>query len=113
MLQPLRVPVVGVFYNEIDQFHSWLTSVEAQRDEEIEPIPVVVISKHPQYIERFRAITKHCVDDARLRLEDVHISETNVGPTAAFRTGADRYVKASHDWPWIASLDPDARFAPA
>jgi len=112
MREPAKVPVVGVFYNEIDQFHSWLTSVESQRAEGVQPIPVVVVSKHTQYIDEFRARTASCITERRLRPEDVHICEKNVGHTVAFQIGATRFVEASDAWPWIASLDPDARFAP-
>lgn len=112
MPRSVRLPVVGIFYSEMNHFDEWLSSVESQRSSDIEPIPVIVVSKHPDYVQQFQSITDTYIRDGRLQREHVHICDDNVGHTRGFRIGAERFVREPNAWRWIASLDPDARFAP-
>ncbi len=107
-----RIPVVGVFYNESSHLHDWLASIEEQRDAEIEPIPVIVVSRHPRHVAELEAILNQCVRDNRLRAENFRILDRNVGHTVALNLGFKPFLQEDGEWPWIASLDPDARLAP-
>jgi len=112
MASDTRVPVVGVFYSETAHFADWLASVWMQRGAGIEPVPVIVVSHHPDYASELTACIERAIEDGQLERANTHVLPENVGPTRAFNKGVEQFIQRPDDWPWIASLDPDARFAP-
>jgi GT2 family glycosyltransferase len=108
---PIRVqiPVIGVFYNELDHLDGWLASVGTQSDDRIEPIPVIVVSRHPRHAADFEKMLGGCISRGAIRHENVHIQESNIGPTSGFNLAVNTLSERCR---WIASLDPDGRFAP-
>ncbi len=109
---PIKLPVIGVFYNETEHLDGWLKSVELQRCDQIEPTPCVVVSHHPDYVQQLKAMLGEFVEAGRVQIENVAILSDNEGPTRSFNLAVKNFVLSRAPAPWIASLDPDARFAP-
>ncbi len=108
----MRIPVVGVFYNEVTHVDGWLSSIAAQQTPDLEPVPVMVVGWDPTTCVQLRASVERCAADRRVERRFINYCETNVGHTGGFCLGAQTFVSACDESPWIASLDPDARFAP-
>ena len=113
MAGDLRVAVVGVFYRETPDFADWLASVEVQSRDGVEAVPVIVVNHHPDHASELAACARRAIAEGRLRAENTHILGGNLGHTHAFNIGIEPFVRRHEHWPWIASLDPDARFAPS
>lgn len=108
----VQIPVVGVFWSEVDHLDGWLASVNAQNCDELEPLPVIVVSLHPAHVSELDEKLTQYVAAGRIQRENIRILNWNVGPTVGFNIGAKQFIAADRKCPWIASLDPDARFAP-
>jgi GT2 family glycosyltransferase len=107
----LKIPVIGVFYNETDLLANWLSSVEKQGAPDIKPVPIIVVSRHPDHVDKIALLLGKYIQANRIEEQNVEILRYNAGPTQAFNLAASRYLLRNKDCQWIASLDPDATFA--
>lgn len=108
----MKIPVIGVFHNELNHLAGWLSSVEQQHSDNVDPFPVVIVSPHPEQMRSFEDLLDGYICSGRLAKDNKFILDWNRGPTAAFNVCAQKFADQHRCFPWIASLDPDARFAP-
>jgi GT2 family glycosyltransferase len=102
------IPVIGVFYNEIELVTDWLDCVLAQRTTEIEPIPIAVVNYCEQHTFSIMSKLGDFRKEKYSGLQILNLG-TNTGHSHAFNRGVLLIAEHFPDCKWIGSLDPDAR----